>query len=113
MDQLEYPTSLSGYLYDEKNEPIRIDKGLKKVGEVESSKRFWSLLYGQAQLSDQMALFADFNAKVKNSGGIAVVNLQVENSACILNHFFVLNLLPFWPGCTVIELKGDAVVKDR
>jgi hypothetical protein len=111
LDNLEYPASFSGYIYDERQQPVRIGKGVKKIADVAASKRVWSLLYGQAPLSDDSALITEFNREIKKSGAAGVVNLQLESSPCLLNHFFILNILPFWPGCTVLELRGDAVVK--
>ena len=111
LDQLEYPASFSGYIYDEKQQPLRIGAGVKKIAEVTASKRVWALVYGQAVLSDDSALITEFNAEVKKTGATGVVNLQLESSACLLNHFFILNILPFWPGCTVLELRGDAITK--
>ena len=111
LDQLEYPASFSGYIYDEKQQPLRIGGGVKKVGEVTASKRVWAMLYGQAVLSDDSALIREFNDEMRKTGATGAVNLQLESSACLLNHFFILNILPFWPGCTVLELRGDAIVK--
>jgi hypothetical protein len=111
LDNLDYPASFSGYIYDEKQQPLRIGNGVKKVGDVTAFKRVWSILYGQAALSDDAQLVTEFNEGVKKTGATGVVNLQLESSACLLNHFFILNILPFWPGCTVLELRGDAVVK--
>lgn len=110
-DDLNYPASFSGYIYDEKQQPLRIGNGVKKIAEVNASKRVWSVFYGQAVLSDDTHLVRDFNAEMEKNKATGIVNLQLENSACLLNHFFILNILPFWPGCTVLELRGDAIVK--
>lgn len=113
MEKLDYPVSSSGYIYNKDLQPIRIGKGLTKVSSLESSQRFWSILYAQVPLSSDDALFGDFNAQIKETQGIGVVNFEIENSACALNQFYILTILPFWPGCTVVRFRGEAVALSR
>lgn len=58
---------------------------------------------------EQADLSEDLNAAVRDFGGEGVARLQVQAGTCAFNWFWVLNWLPFWPGCTVVDVEGVVV----
>jgi len=110
LNQLSYPVSMSGYIYSN-SEILDLKHDLIPVAHIEVKKYNWHMGYSYVQLNKIDNIVLEFNRKVKTSGAEGVVNFKIENSACILNHFYVLNFLPFWPGCSEVKLTGVAIVR--
>lgn len=113
LEELKYPASFSGYIYDKDFKPVRIEGGLKKLSTVRVARTGWSMLYGFTKLSDSARVIDDFNSEVEKAGGQGVVNLEIAHSDCFLNSLFPLTLLPFWVGCSKIEVSGDVVAPEK
>jgi len=110
MDELAYPVSMSGYIYDKNMKPVRIDAGLKKLAHIETSKTLWSMFYTLVNLNDATNIVRDFNGQIaETKTGQGVVNLNIRHRSCFLNEFYILNLLPIWPGCSTLILSGDVI----
>ena len=64
----------------------------------------WSLVPSKTvEISEQI------NAAVAAKHGDGVVALSVTNKSCVSNYLFPLPILPFWPGCQELTVKGTVV----
>lgn len=110
-DKLEYPVSMSGFIYG-RYQQIRIkDTDLEQVGQFSFTRRQWSIGYTFISLSDQSAFEQAINEAIRSARGEAMVNLEVQSVNCSLNGTPGISLLPFWPGCAEITFIGEIVVE--
>ena len=107
--ELKYPASMSGYLYNNKKETLVKGDKLKVVQNFSYQKTFWSILYSYKSLSDEEEIVMALNEAIKDNNGYGVINLSAEMRACKINSIPVLSVLPIWPGCADITLKGEIV----
>lgn len=108
-DRARYPISLSDGLEDQAGALHLVGRDLEIVGRFEERYMEWSTLYGAVHGDEQVDLSDDVNGAVEKHGGEGVARLQVQASSCAFNWFWIFNWLPFWPGCTVIDVEGDVV----
>ena len=86
--------------------------GLEIIGDIEVTHRYWSLVYSFVPLGDTTQQMRTFNQTIAARGGQAVINFSVENEGCDMNNFAYLvapAVLPFFPGCSKITLRGKIV----
>lgn len=106
-DSARYPISLSPSLPDSSGNVLYLGEELESRGTftVEGTELgvFYNATGGTVDLSE------DVNREVKRRGGEGVVALSVTTSHCALNWLFPLTLLPIWPGCQGVEVKGTVV----
>jgi hypothetical protein len=112
LNELEYAVSMTPTIYGNDG-GIRADGvGLQVVGDIEVSRRYWSLVYSFVPLGDTKQQLQDFNRTIAARGGHGVINFEIENEGCDLNNFayvVVPAVLPFFPGCSKITLRGKIV----
>lgn len=113
-DELRYPASLSPYLPNADGSIVSEQKGLEIIGKAYTSKRFYRIVYGAFPLNDiEWESGTELNAQVEKAGGQGLVNVEIENSPCGISQTVVLNIVPIWPGCNLVEIRGDIVKVKR
>jgi hypothetical protein len=110
-DHARYPVSFSPALPDDKGTILYLGHELESKGSFEFSTYQLGFLYGvtsgTVDVSDQI------NAEVVKRGGEGVVGLALQNTNCFTNYLFPLPLLPFYPGCQVVTVRGTVVSAKR
>lgn len=103
-DGLRYPASLSPVLrVREARRP------LEQVGRVQVQGRSWASVWRLVSFNPTVDLSHQINAQVEAAHGTGVVNLKVQVTGCGVNAVFLLDWLPIWPSCTLVEITGDIV----
>ncbi len=110
---LVYPASLSAYLYGPDNQILEKDKTLRVVKRLHFRKNCWNIAYALIDISDNSDVVEAMNKEIADSGGDGIVNVEVSAQDGITNSIPVLNLLPFWPTYTSVEVEGDIVQYTR
>jgi hypothetical protein len=103
-----YPVSLSPGMRGPDGRLLRHDE-MKVIGHFHDERRAWGLLYSWVPLTPHLDESSAINAQVASTGGDAVIRLQVDSSPCGIDYVFILNFLPFWPGCANVVIDGDIV----
>lgn len=111
-DDLEYPASMSGYLYGPDQRSLS-PKKLEVVGEFSQDARFWGMLFSMVPLNGSLDLSDEINREIAQADGDGVINLSVRSDGCGLNYIPALSLLPFWPGCADVTVEGQIVKRKR
>jgi hypothetical protein len=103
-----YPVSLSEGVRDRDGELVEEERK-DFVGTYEDERMAWGTLYSSVKLTPTKDISKQVDAQVKKVRGDAVINLRVATEHCGWNFVPILNLLPVWPGCTTVKIKGDIV----
>lgn len=114
--ELEYPVSMSGQLYGSEKRIKADGAGLDVIGDVEVTRRYWSLVYSFVPLGDTTQQVRELNRVIAVRGAQGVVHFEIENEGCEMNNFALLvapAVLPFFPGCSKITLRGKLVRESR
>lgn len=102
------PVSLSRAVRDANGRVLRLGER-DVVGQVRIQRTAWSMFYGAIDLNAETDISSELNAQVQRLGGLAVTNLRIEVQPCAWGWVWPLNWLPFWPGCSTLEVVGDAI----
>lgn len=111
-DELQYPVSMTGQIYGSDKRTKAEGAGLSTVGDIEVTKRYWSLVYSFVPLGDTTEQVREFNSIIAARGAQGVIHFEIENEGCDMNNMALLvapALLPFFPGCSKITLRGKLV----
>ncbi len=108
--RVQYPVSGNEQLLDQNGNGVEVSNSSTYRGRLKVEARFWSIIYGFMQLTDEKDLGPEINQQIEEMGGNAMVNAELKSSPCGWDHFTVLiGILPFIPGCTHTELTGDVI----
>jgi hypothetical protein len=107
-DHAKYPISFSPALPLADGTNVYLNHQLEPVGQFEFERTqlgwVWSLVASKPlEISDQI------NGEVAAKHGEGVVALSITNKSCVTNYLFPFPILPFWPGCQVVTVKGTVV----
>jgi len=102
------PVSLSRAVHDANGSIVELGER-EVVGTFSYDTTVWSLAYGAADLHGTTDISEAINAQVGEQGGDAVTNLEITGKACGWGMVLGFNLLPLWPGCEYIEVRGDII----
>jgi len=107
---LNYPVSMTPYIYD-KNEKILVEnEDLVIVRELGARQNLWGIFYGIIPLGNgNKNIMHKINSQIQKSGGAGVINFTIASNECELLYLFPLSLLPVWPGCTRVVVRGDII----
>ena len=108
-EDVQYPVSLSAFLYDAEGQPVYPGQRLEKVGTIEYEKTIWASGYGHVEFSYYTDPGGIINEQVQGAQGDGVINLVIATEPCALNAFLVFSFIPFWPGCASVSISGDIV----
>lgn len=106
-DDLKYPASMSISLYGPNGEVVS-DK-LKPVKRFEYTKNYWSTFYSIIPLSGSSDIVEQMNKEIKEAGGDGITTVSITTDYSKLTSVFPLNMLPIWPACSKIRIKGTIV----
>jgi hypothetical protein len=112
-DALSYPVSMSPFLYDEKGKTVQENKELKIVGKLDYVKTVYAMVYTRVTFNPDQEFGPVINKQISHVNGDGVINLEISSRGCVYNYIPVVNLFPFWLGCTVISLDGDIVKYEK
>ncbi len=107
-DDTEYPVSLSPTVYGSDGE-ILDPAARQKVGSLKVDRRAWSLVWGAVPTRKFTDLSDEVNAQIDAAEGQAVVNLKIMARQCVGNYVIPFTLLPFYPGCVKLKIRGDII----
>jgi hypothetical protein len=108
-DRAAYPISLSDSVADGSGRLWK-RRELVKVGTFETRHTSIGFVYSGLTPRSTFDVSAEVNGQVAASAGEAVVGLEISSSgACALNAVPVLPILPIWPGCVRVVVRGDIV----
>lgn len=106
-DEARYPISLSRAVRDADGEIVAQERA-KKVADFQHESTSVAVFYSFAGAAKKdISRFV--NEQVAKHGGDAIVNLKVGVKQCGANWVPFLYILPFWPGCATVQVKGDIV----
>lgn len=107
-DGANYPVSMSQGVRDESGELVEKDRRVV-VGTFDDKRTAWGMLYSGVKLTPKKDISKEVNRQVARAKGDAIVNLRVATETCALDFIPILNILPIWPGCTNVYVKGDII----
>ena len=107
-EDTQYPVSLSTTVFGSDGEVLRPDAH-DKVGTLKVDRRAWSLVWGAVPTRKFTDLSDEVNAQIDAVEGQAVVNLKIMARQCVGNYVIPLTLLPFYPGCVKLKIRGDII----
>jgi len=112
LKELEYPASLTGYLYT-KDGRILDDKDYETVQKFQYNNTYWGILYGYITIPGDKALINAMRDSIKSSNGDGLVNIVITVQNCKINYIFpLIQILPITPACGILDLNGD-IVKEK
>jgi hypothetical protein len=112
-DELKYPASMSGYLYGPTGESIGHATGLTPVQDFEHTANLCSIFYFIVPLTRSSDIIELMNKKIESAGGDGMTDVSVRSDYSKLTSVVPLNLLPIWPGCSKVTVKGTIVRLER
>lgn len=112
LNDMDYAVSMTPQIYGSDGKIKANGAGVDIIGDIEVTRRYWSLVYSFVPIGDTKKQVADFNQVIAARGGHGVVNFEVENEGCDMNNFAYIiapAVLPFFPGCSKITFRGKIV----
>jgi len=107
--KMEYPASMSSYLYDKNWKKLQYGNQLQFIKKVTVTRKVWGMGYSMISFSKTESFDQKLNAEIKKMGGVGIVNVSVSTRGCSFNGVFPpLAILPL-PGCGVVTVEGDIV----
>jgi hypothetical protein len=102
------PVSLSSELHDEDGAIVDASRRTV-VGKLDIKETAYAVLYSIVDLNPLTDISSAINQQVAASKGDAVANLEIEQLPCGLSFIYPLTMLPVWPGCVNVRVRGDIV----
>lgn len=109
-DRALFPISMSGSVRDNTG-TLHDVRSLKIVGSFDLEESRLGLVYSTATPRAKLDISDAVNSQVQAVNGEAVIRLSVtvDDSCHWVNELFPLNVLPVWPGCVPVKIKGAIV----
>ena len=108
-DDLKYPCSSSPFLYGPNDEILAKGKDLDVAAKFAYQKKFWGIGWSLIKLSKENELVSKMNADMESYKADGMINLTIKAEQNGINHIPVFNLLPIWPGATLVTVEGEIV----
>lgn len=114
-DTLEYPASMSAFLFDQNQNIVMKGRDLETLSTFEFKKHYWSLIYGLVPLNKPEAEICNYlNEVIEKDLGDGIINLSITIEHGIAEKItsfvmFIPNLLPIVPSSTQITVTGEVV----
>jgi len=111
---LQYPASMSAFLYDKNDKIVMKGDNLETIEQFTIKKTFWSLAYGLIPLSQEESISQKLNEKIKANGGDGVINLTVTIEHGVTNKIFsflmyIPSYVPILPSTARVSISGEIV----
>ncbi len=109
-DSLQYPASMSGYLYNSEGHALP-PESFVIADHFSKQLKIWGLAYSWAPVTkgSDTDVSGVLNAAIKKARGDGVIYLTVTSTRCWMNNVPIVTLLPFWPGCANVTVEGEIV----
>jgi hypothetical protein len=104
----EVPVSMSRGVRDADGALVGADRR-EVVGQFDEDRTAWGMLYSAVKLTPEKDISRAVNEQVQRAHGDAVINVSIATRQCGLTWVPILNLLPFWPGCANVHVRGDII----
>ncbi len=108
-NELDYPASMSPYLYGPNNEILVKDRDLSVIKPFRLEVIYTAIFYSLVSLAPDKDVGEQINASVDSCGGDGVVNVKIRSKPGLTNYMHPLTLLPFWPSYTTVVVEGYIV----
>lgn len=113
-ERLNYPASMSAFLYDQNQNIVVKGTELESVYSFKIKKTFWSFAYGLIPLVPKHDICDSINAVVNEFKGDGIINLTVTIEQGVVNkvYSFLLYLpsyIPIFPSSADITVSGEVV----
>jgi hypothetical protein len=103
------PVSMSRAVRDDQGVIVSSQRR-KVVGTYHEERTAWNILWAAIKLTPTTDISEGINQQVAAAKGDAVTHLTVVSNHCPLNYFlFPFGIIPFWPSCASLEMKGDII----
>lgn len=112
LNDMAYAVSMTPQIYGSDGKIKANGAGVDVIGDIEVTRRYWSLVYSFVPIGDTRKQVSDFNQVIAARGAHGVINFEIENEGCDMNNFAYLvapAVLPFFPGCSKITFRGKLV----
>ncbi len=104
-DDLAYPASMSGYLYNAFGAVVSLND-MEVMGVFSFQKRFFGVFYSAIPLTGSFDIGSIMNREIKKLKADGIVNVTVKAVGCRINSVPLMVWLPLWPGCAKVEVSG-------
>jgi hypothetical protein len=112
LPESKYPVSLSNGMLGQ-NREILTGEEMQVVGKFHEERTAWGMLYSFIPFTPHLDVSEAINAQVERAGGQGIVRLRTSSKPCALDYFVLFTIIPFWPGCTSVELDGDIIKRQE
>ncbi len=111
---LDYPASMSAFLYDQNMNSLVKDENLKTVYSFTIKKTCWALGYGFIPLNSANYITDSLNLIVDKYSGDGIINISVSIEQSIINKvysffLYIPAIFPFMPSAADITVTGEVV----
>ena len=101
----EVPVSMSRGVRDADGVLVGADRR-EVVGQFDEARTAWGMFYSAVKLTPEKDISRAVNEQVRRVHGDAIVKLSIATRQCGMNFVPFLSLLPFWPGCANVHVRG-------
>jgi hypothetical protein len=108
-NELNYPASMSSYLYGPNDDILAVDRDLIVIKRLRVEVNYPAIFYSLAPPMHARDVGKQINSEVGNCGGEGIVNVKISSHTGYTTHMHPLTLLPFWPSFTKVVVEGDIV----
>jgi hypothetical protein len=111
---LQYPASMSAFLYDQNQDVAMKGRELDSLFSFKIKKTYWSLAYGLIPLTKGESISDSLNAIVEQYKGDGIINLTVTIDQGVVNKIYSFFLylpsyIPIIPSSADITVTGEVV----
>jgi hypothetical protein len=108
-NELDYPASMSPFLYGPNNEILAKDRELMVIKHFRLEVYYMAIFYSLVSPLHIRDVGKLINTEVENCGGDGVVDVKISANTGPTTYMHPLTLLPFWPSYTTVVVEGDIV----
>lgn len=113
-NSLQYPASMSAFLYDQNQHVAMKGKELDSISSFKIKKTYWSMAYGLIPLTKGESISDSINAIVEQYKGDGIINLTVKIEQGVVNKiysflFYLPSYVPIIPSSADITVTGEVV----
>ena len=109
LKDVNYPISMSPYIYDKNGQALSINKGLLYNEGLFIEKTYYGTFYTVLKLSGDADVAKQINDKMAESNSDAIVNFHYIVDQGGTNCCVPFTWHPIWPGTAKVFIMGDMV----
>lgn len=117
-DALQYPTSMSAFLYDNNRNVVMKGRDLESLYSFKFKRNYWSLVYGLVQFKQKETICDSLNAVVNKYKGDGIINLTITVDHGIVDKIsaifmYIPHYIPILPSSAKVTISGEVVKLNR